>query len=70
MYRKGQKVHDKVAFKDYNQKPLMLPMDLETLIPANHIIGVISRAIDLKKSRVETLTFQHGPFYNFLTSLS
>lgn len=49
MSRKGQKVHEKVVFKEYNQKQLMLPMDLESLIPANHMVRVINRAIDLMK---------------------
>lgn len=49
MSRKGQKVHDKVVFKAYNQNQLMLPMDLESLIPANHMVRVINRAIDLMK---------------------
>ena len=49
MSRKGQKVHDKVMFKDYNQNQLMLPMDLESLIPANHMVRVINQAIDLMK---------------------
>ena len=49
MSRKGQKVHNKVVFKDYNQNQLMLPMDIESLIPANHMVRVINRTIDLMK---------------------
>lgn len=47
--RKGQKVHDKVVFKEYNQNQLMLPVDIESLIPANHMVRVVNRAIDQMK---------------------
>jgi transposase len=49
MLRKGQKVHNKVVFKEYNQNQLMLPIDLESLIPANHMVRVINSAIDQMK---------------------
>lgn len=35
MSKPGQKVHNKVVFKDYNQQQLSLPIDLESLISAN-----------------------------------
>ena len=46
MSKPGQKVHDKVVFKEYNQQQLSLPMDLESLIPPNHMVRVINSAID------------------------
>lgn len=46
MSKPGQKVHNKVVFKEYNQKQLSLPIDLESLIPANHMVRVINSAID------------------------
>ena len=42
----GERVHNKVVFKEYNQKQGMLPLDIETLIPENHMVRIISRAID------------------------
>lgn len=49
MSKAGQKVHDKVVFKEYNQNQLMLPIDIESLIPANHMVRVINSAIDKMK---------------------
>ena len=49
MSRKGRPVHNKVVFKEYNQNQLMLPIDIECLIPANHMVRVINRAIDQMK---------------------
>jgi len=46
MSKPGQKVHNKVVFKEYDQRQLSLPMDLESLIPANHMVRVINSAID------------------------
>ncbi|ODA42950.1 transposase [Desulfosporosinus sp. BG] len=46
MSKPGQKVHNKIVFKEYNQKQLSLPIDLECLIPANHMVRVINSAID------------------------
>lgn len=46
MSKPGQKVHNKVVFKEYDQKQLSLPIDLEFLIPANHMVRVINTAID------------------------
>lgn len=49
MSEKGKKVHTKVVFKEYNQNQLMLPMDLESLIPVNHMVRVINSAVDKMK---------------------
>lgn len=49
MGRKGQRVHDKVVFKPYNQNQLSLPIDLESLIPPNHMVRVINEAINQMK---------------------
>ena len=49
MSRKGRPVHNKVVFKAYNQNQLMLPIDIESLIPANHMVRVINGAIDQMK---------------------
>ncbi len=46
MSKPGQKVHNKVVFKEYNQQQLSLPMDLESMIPTNHMVRVINSAID------------------------
>ncbi len=46
---KGQKVHNKVVFKEYNQRQLSLPIDLESLIPSNHMVRVINHAVDQMK---------------------
>lgn len=46
MSKPGEKVHNKVVFKEYNQKQLSLPMDLEILIPPDHMVRVINDAID------------------------
>lgn len=49
MGRKGQRVHDKVVFKPYDQQQLSLPFDLVSFIPPNHMIHVINNAIDQMK---------------------
>lgn len=49
MSTKGQKVHNKVVFKAYNQNQLMLPVDIESLIPANHMVRIVNGAIDKMK---------------------
>lgn len=49
MSRKGKRVHSQVVFKEYNQNQLMLPMDIESLIPTNHMVRVINNAIDSMK---------------------
>jgi transposase len=49
MSKPGQRVHSKVVFKEYNQDQLMLPIDLESLIPANHMVRIINVAIDKMK---------------------
>lgn len=46
MSKKGQKVHDKKVFIPYMQNQLTLPMTIESLIPKNHIVRVVNRAID------------------------
>ncbi|XRP90269.1 transposase [Desulfitobacterium sp. Sab5] len=46
MSKPGKKVHDKVIFKEYNQNQLSLPMDLECLIPPNHMVRIVNSAID------------------------
>ena len=46
MSQPGQRVHNKVVFKEYNQDQLTLPIDIESLIPANHMVRVINSAID------------------------
>lgn len=49
MSRRGEKVHNKVVFKEYVQDQLMIPMSLDNLIPDNHIVRVVNRAIDNMK---------------------
>ncbi len=49
MSRKGRPVHNKVVCKAYNQNQLILPIDIESLIPANHMVRVINSAIDQMK---------------------
>lgn len=46
MSRKGEKVHNKVVFKEYTQNQLSLPLDMECLIPPTHMVRVINQAID------------------------
>jgi transposase len=46
MSKQGQKVHNKKVFKPYDQDQLMIPMNIEILIPKNHIVRVVNRAID------------------------
>lgn len=46
MSGRGQKVHDKKVFKPYNQDQLMMPMSIESLIPKDHVVRVVDRAID------------------------
>ena len=36
----------KASFKPYQQHQLSLPIDLDTLIPENHMVRVVNRAID------------------------
>lgn len=43
MKRKG---HDQVTFKRYTQAQMMLPTSLEELIPEEHLVRVVSQAID------------------------
>ncbi|HBP65732.1 MAG TPA: IS1182 family transposase [Desulfosporosinus sp.] len=46
MSKKGQKVHNQKVFIPYMQNQLTLPMSIESLIPENHVVRVINRAID------------------------
>ena len=46
MSKKGQKVHNKKVFIPYMQNQLTLPMTVDSLIPENHVVRVVSRAID------------------------
>ena len=46
MSKPGERVHNKVVFKEYDQRQLSLPIDLESIIPANHMVRVINSAID------------------------
>jgi transposase len=46
MSKAGQKVHNKTVFKEYMQDQLMLPMSIKSLIPENHVVRVVNRAID------------------------
>lgn len=46
MSKKGQKVHDKKVFIPYEQNQLVLPMSVDSLIPKNHVVRVVNRAID------------------------
>lgn len=39
-------MNDKVVFKDYNINQLKLPMDVEVLIPDNHLVKIVSNAIE------------------------
>lgn len=57
MSKPGQKVHNKIVFKEYNQKQLSLPIDLESLIPTNHMVKVINATID--KMNLERLFAQY-----------
>ncbi|AHF08862.1 MULTISPECIES: transposase [Dehalobacter] len=57
MSKPEQKVHNKVIFKEYNQNQLSLPIDLESLIPPNHMVRVINTAI--KKMNLEPLYAQY-----------
>lgn len=44
--QRGKKVHDKIVFRDYNPEQLRLPIDVESFIPENHLVRVVSQAID------------------------
>lgn len=44
--RRGKKVHDKIVFRDYSPEQLRLPLDVESYIPKNHLVRVVSQAID------------------------
>jgi transposase len=46
MSKPGKKVHEKVVFKKYDQSQLSLPIDLECLIPSNHMVRVVNSALD------------------------
>ncbi len=49
MSKAGEKVHDKVLFKPYDQNQLMMPMSMDFLIPKNHVVRVVNNAIDKMK---------------------
>ena len=44
--QRGKKVHDKIVFRDYSPEQLRLPIDVESFIPENHLVRVVSQAID------------------------
>ncbi len=46
MSKKGQRVHNKKVFRPYTQEQLTLPLSIDSLIPENHIVRVVNRAID------------------------
>jgi transposase len=46
MSRRGEKVHNKVVFKEYMQDQMMIPMSIDSLIPKDHVVRVVNRAID------------------------
>ena len=46
MSKAGCRVHDKVMFKTYEQRQTQLPFDLASLIPENHTVKVVNRAIE------------------------
>lgn len=46
MSKNGQKVHDKKVFIRYEQNQLVLPMSIESLIPENHAVRVVNRAVE------------------------
>lgn len=46
MSKKGQKVHTKKVFKPYTQDQHTLPLSIDSLIPQNHVVRVVNRAID------------------------
>lgn len=46
MSKKGQKVHTQKVFIPYTQDQLTLPLSIESLIPENHIVRVVNKAID------------------------
>ncbi|AFV01525.1 MULTISPECIES: IS1182 family transposase [unclassified Dehalobacter] len=46
MSKKGQKVHTKKVFKPYVQEQQTLPLSIDSLIPQNHVVRVVNRAID------------------------
>jgi len=46
MSKAGQKVHNQVVFKPYEQGQTQLPFDLESIIPANHKVKIVNHAVD------------------------
>lgn len=46
MSKKGQKVHTKKVFIPYTQDQLILPLSIESLIPENHVVRIVKKAID------------------------
>lgn len=36
----------KIIFRDYNQKQMVLPSSIITLIPENHVVRVVNDIID------------------------
>lgn len=46
MSKKGQKVHNKTVFIPYTQDQLTLPISIDSLIPNNHVVRVVNKAID------------------------
>lgn len=44
--QEGNKVHDQVVFRDYRPEQIMLPIDLESFIPENHVVRIVSEAVD------------------------
>lgn len=46
MSKKGQKVHNKKVFIPYMQNQLTIPMTVDSLIPENHVVRVVNKAID------------------------
>lgn len=44
--QKGKKVHEKLVFRDYSPTQVRLPIDVESFIPENHLVRVVSQAVD------------------------
>jgi len=57
----GKKVHDNVVYRDYNPHQLRLPIDIESFIPADHAVRVVSQSIDQLNRKRQIPHTSRGP---------
>lgn len=54
----------KIIFRDYNQKQMVLPSSIMTLIPENHVVRVVNDIIDSINISALIEKYQGGSAYN------